>query len=314
MKVLVVKNRYTKKLNWTKGIQYFTDKTPLKLEVTELSTDFDFTFRTVRNHKYGNRVDVGVVGGDYYQKLRSVVPDGVYDVVCLVYGNDNPYIRVSIAENEPLYPNTDVIQVVKLTDGGKTFNHELIHAIFKRLSRHGINLTDPMDTYLADGSLTATVSNRTMALEALKPHWDTIQKPILSDSVVLRRDYDDGTQTLGTLSIKRNGASLTLKTLELSYKNNARNISSIPKGIYRCFYTFSTRFLKYTYEIMNVPCRTGIRIHSANYVSSLQGCVALGMSHKDINQDGRQDAYESKKALDAFEGMLGRQPFTLTII
>lgn len=217
--------------------------------------------------------------------------------------------------NEKKFINgTDVIQVVKLTDGGKQFNHELFHVLFKRLARHGINLTDPMDTYLSDSSLTAKPSNRTMALDALKPYWDTIMKPIVSNSVVLRRDYDDGTQTIGTLSIKRNGASLTLKTLELPYKNNAKNISSIPKGTYQCKYTFSPRFLKYTYEIMNVTGRTGIRVHTANYVSSLQGCIALGMSHKDINQDGKLDAYESKKALDAFEGMLGRQPFTLTII
>ena len=33
---------------------------------------------------------------------------------------------VYIAENIPLYPNTDVIQIVK-DDDGLTFNHEMFH-------------------------------------------------------------------------------------------------------------------------------------------------------------------------------------------
>lgn len=99
MKVLLIKNRYTKKLDWKRGIQYFADKTPLKLEITELNTDFDFTFKPVGNATYNGVV----VGGDYYKKLRSVVPEGVYDVVCLVYGNKADGIRVGYAEDEPLY-------------------------------------------------------------------------------------------------------------------------------------------------------------------------------------------------------------------
>lgn len=169
LKILIVKNNYKKKLNLKKGLDWFTDNTPLKITVEEIETNFDFTFKEV-----GNGTFKGGVISNYYDKLKTVVPDNKYDIVCIVYGNDCPYVRVSISENIPLYKNTDVIQVVKVTDGGKTFNHELIHTIFKKLARKGINLNDPMDTYLNDGSLTAKVSNRTMALELLKPYWDTL--------------------------------------------------------------------------------------------------------------------------------------------
>jgi len=183
MKVLIIRNRYTKKLDWKKGVQYFDEKTPLKLEITETKTDFDFTFRTVGNATYSGVV----VGGDYYQKLRSVVPEGVYDVVCLIYGNKAPGIRMNITENEFLYQNTAVIQVIKDSDGGLSFNHELFHVFFKKLASRGIVLHDPMDItfikgepkpYYNNKSLTAKESNRTIALETLAPYWDKLQEPI----------------------------------------------------------------------------------------------------------------------------------------
>lgn len=186
MKILIVKNRYRKTIDWKKGIKYFTDNTPLKLEFEEMKTDFDFTFRSVSN---GTGTAGVVIGGDYYDKLRSVIPPGKYQVVCVVYGNDVTVvdgqkgngIRVSISENAPLYPDTNVIQVCMPTDNGMTFNHEFFHTLFRKLSVRGIILDDPMDKVVIDGkteyyfnnkSLTANPSNRTIALDRLKPYWN----------------------------------------------------------------------------------------------------------------------------------------------
>lgn len=170
-RLLIVKNRYKKKPNFKTGLNWFADNTPLKIVVDEINTDYDFTFKEV-----GNGTFKGTVPKDY-AKLTEVVPRGKYHAVILLLGNDVPGVRVSIQEHIPLYPETEFIYLAKDSDGGKTLNHELFHCFFKSLSRKGIHLNDPMDTYLNDSNLNAKVSNRTMALELLKPYWERIVKP-----------------------------------------------------------------------------------------------------------------------------------------
>jgi hypothetical protein len=170
-KILLIKNRYKKKPNFKTGLDWFADNTPLKITIDEITTDYDFTFKEV-----GNGTFKGTVPKDY-AKLTEFVPRGKYHAVVLLLGNDIPGVRVSIAENTPLYPDTEFIYLVKDNDKGRTLNHELIHAFFHALSRKGIYLNDPMDTYLNDASLTAKVSNRTMALDLLKPYWERLVKP-----------------------------------------------------------------------------------------------------------------------------------------
>lgn len=167
-KLLIIKNRYKKKLNFKTGLDWFSKNTPIKIIIDEIETDYDLTFKTVGNGKF-----TGVVVSDYL-KLRKDVPEGKYNAVALVYGNDAPGVRVSICENIPLYQDTDFISLAKVTDSGKTLNHELFHAFFWKLYRRGIKLTDPMDTYLNDNDLNSKNSNRTAALKLLQPHWETI--------------------------------------------------------------------------------------------------------------------------------------------
>ena len=87
--------------------------------------------------------------------------------------------------------------------------------------------------------------------------------------VSITRITDDGKQTLGTLTvIKDDGQLFVCKTLELPWKENKNNVSCIPKGTYLCKYTRSNRISAekkkdvFTYEVLNVPNRAGIRIHS----------------------------------------------------
>jgi|CXWL01.1.fsa_nt_gi hypothetical protein len=138
--------------------------------------------------------------------------------------------------------------------------------------------------------------------------------------VTLNRISDDGTQTLGTFTVlKDDGQLFVCKTLERPWKDNASNISSIPKGNYVCKYTRSPRMSEqhgkdfFTYEVLNVPGRAGIRIHSSNYYSQLQGCIALGDAHKDINGDGKADVPHSGATIAAFELAMQKQNFTLIV-
>lgn len=130
--------------------------------------------------------------------------------------------------------------------------------------------------------------------------------------VILIRTSDDGKQTLGALTVE--GTDFGCKTIERPYIKNKNNISCIPKGTYLCKWTKSPRLGRNTYEVMNVPMRSGIRIHPANYAHELHGCIALGSAHKDINLDGLNDVIHSGDTMRKFEELMLGEDFTLNII
>lgn len=139
--------------------------------------------------------------------------------------------------------------------------------------------------------------------------------------VYLKRFLDDGKQTLGSLSFVPDGITelFVCKSLELPWKDNLNNVSCVPKGKYECQWTRSNRLSTavghnvFAYEVLSVPNRTGIRIHSANYFFQLLGCVALGDAHKDINSDGELDIIHSGATVEKFAMLLNKEPFNLFI-
>lgn len=102
-------------------------------------------------------------------------------------------------------------------------------------------------------------------------------------------------------------------TLELGDLNNQNDISCIPCGEYICKWTLSNRLGIYTYQVIDVPFRTGIRIHSANRYDQLRGCIALGSGVKDINGDGQMDIINSKRTIARFEELMNGETFKLTV-
>lgn len=105
-------------------------------------------------------------------------------------------------------------------------------------------------------------------------------------------------QSLGILTIfdKHNFPFWECRTLELPDKDNQNRISCIPEGEYKVIKRTSPGRGKH-FHILKVPNRTYILIHSANYVEQLLGCVAVGLSHTDINGDGWRDVTHSKKTM-----------------
>jgi Family of unknown function (DUF5675) len=73
-------------------------------------------------------------------------------------------------------------------------------------------------------------------------------------------------------------------TCELPWENNQPDVSCIPPGTYHCIRHVSPKFpLGNTWEITNVPGRTGILVHSANDTADLEGCVAVGSGFGVVN-------------------------------
>jgi zinc D-Ala-D-Ala carboxypeptidase len=175
-KILIIKNRFSKKLNFKKGLDYFAEKTPLKIIVEEIETNDEIIFKSVGNATYS-----GVV--PEHLPFKKYVQEGTYNAVVLVYGNDAPGIRVSITEDTPFYKDTDFISICEVSDGGLTLNHELFHAFFKKIQRYGLGNFDPMDLCIKDGKvipyyndkmIDAKESNRTIALATLNHLWDKV--------------------------------------------------------------------------------------------------------------------------------------------
>ena len=99
-------------------------------------------------------------------------------------------------------------------------------------------------------------------------------------------------QTLGFFTY----GDFSCVTVELPWKDNKNSVSCYPAGIYKC-----RKIVSPTHgdciEIMNVPNRTNIQIHAANYARQLLGCTAVGSTMADIDGDGNLDVTSSKATL-----------------
>lgn len=99
--------------------------------------------------------------------------------------------------------------------------------------------------------------------------------------------------------------------------------SCIPEGEYIVEWTLSPRLKKYTYEIKNVPNRDGIRIHAANVIDELFGCIApvtffptapTGGGIKFKDKIYKYFGSNSTKALEKLNTILLKKPFKLIIL
>ena len=107
-------------------------------------------------------------------------------------------------------------------------------------------------------------------------------------------------ETLGVLYID---GDFICNILELSWKDNQHNISCIPTGTYRVVKRYNQKH-KHHFHILNVPNRSWILIHTANYYSQIRGCQIPGTKLLDINNDGELDVVNSTIALGVLNDLL----------
>ena len=148
---------------------------------------------------------------------------------------------------------------------------------------------------------------------AMKPYVRVKMPQIDELWVKITREIGNSKETLGTLTARNGQSTFTCKTLELPWLNNARNISCIPKGTYQVKQEWWWSKAKSTYLLQNVTGRGGIRLHSGNFFSDIQGCILLGNSFVDINADGVLDVVNSRVTITAFENFMQKKPFTLIV-
>ena len=71
--------------------------------------------------------------------------------------------------------------------------------------------------------------------------------------------------------------------LELPWKNNERNVSRIPAGLYDAALHHSPKF-GLCVHVMEVPGRSEILIHAGNKASDTRGCILIGKKHSSIGE------------------------------
>ncbi len=124
-----------------------------------------------------------------------------------------------------------------------------------------------------------------------------------------RDDIDQ--QTLGEAVAYVNGSEkMRFKTMELPWKNNQRRISCIPAGRYKVVHRRSQKY-KLHFHITDVPDRSYILIHPANFSRQLMGCIAPGRTFADIDGDGLKDVTHSG---DTMNKLLSVMPESFEII
>jgi hypothetical protein len=116
---------------------------------------------------------------------------------------------------------------------------------------------------------------------------------------LLRHNQDDK-QTLGKLY---NGTELLAHTLELAWKDNAKQVSCIPASCYKVVKRNSPKYGDH-FHILDVPNRSFILIHHGNYNRDILGCILVGNAHIDIDGDGYKDVTASKAKMTELNAYL----------
>lgn len=128
--------------------------------------------------------------------------------------------------------------------------------------------------------------------------------------VQLFRTYEEQ-GTFGTLVTD----GFSCVTVERPWRDNKNKVSCIPEGTYRCEFGASSKNIPVSnmaYEVLDVPNRTVIKIHIANWPADLEGCIGLG---KEIykSPDGNKMVTKSAQTVVAFHNFMDGGNFTLVI-
>jgi len=115
--------------------------------------------------------------------------------------------------------------------------------------------------------------------------------------ILLTRLTDNGEQNTGHATMYNNIKTLmNFVTLELSWKNNEKNISCIPMGVYSCSVRYSEKYGKHLLVHL-VRDRSMILMHSGNFNTQTKGCILVGERFAYINGDDNIDVANSRNTL-----------------
>ena len=111
------------------------------------------------------------------------------------------------------------------------------------------------------------------------------------------------TESLFTILNEKEETIFNCYTLELPWNDNKKQISCIPKGEYNVEKRQSTKY-KNHFHVLDVPNRSYILIHQGNYNWHTKGCILVGKTLTDINNDGLRDVTGSVATMNKLNDIL----------
>ncbi len=105
----------------------------------------------------------------------------------------------------------------------------------------------------------------------------------------------------GTFGVLFDGDIPFCLTLEREWKDNKRNISCIPVGIYTCKRIDSPKFGD-TFQVLRVPDRSDILFHKGNIEDDSHGCIIIGEQYH--NYKGKVSLKASREGYAEFHRIL----------
>ena len=82
-----------------------------------------------------------------------------------------------------------------------------------------------------------------------------------------------------------------------------KGMTAIPEGRYLTRFTYSPKFGRRLFQLMDVPLFDGIRIHSGNSVKDTQGCILVGNNTKVGRlENSRAVLFKLEMMLKGFQG------------
>ena len=111
--------------------------------------------------------------------------------------------------------------------------------------------------------------------------------------------------TYGKLSIE----NFDCFTVERPWLNNKVRESCIPEGLYKCKLGRYNKGGYTAYEVQDVPGRSLIKIHIANYPRDVMGCIGLGTTYSGNLVGSSKSAY-----MEFMDHMRGIEEFELAIL
>jgi hypothetical protein len=128
---------------------------------------------------------------------------------------------------------------------------------------------------------------------------------IVKDIILKRKVIGNQRSLFGILEIhSKNNGIFYFSTVE-------NNDKKIQEGTYTIGYTPSNKFGRETLQILRVPNRYGIRIHSANRGIELEGCIAVGLVNHQ--EEIPQQVFFSRHAVTMLESILCHKEHKITI-
>lgn len=106
-------------------------------------------------------------------------------------------------------------------------------------------------------------------------------------------------------------------TLEHAYSMKEVFYPKVPKGTYQCtrgvhrLERMESSFV--TFEVMDVPGRTGILFHVGNYNDESQGCILLGKQMGNKSNGGKMIMSSHHAFTDFLRLLEGLESFELTV-